>query len=232
MKTIGMIGGMSWESTAEYYRLINQEAKRRQGGHHNAPSILVTVDFAEVQRLQHAGEWGQLGGLLAQAARQLERGGADFVVLCTNTMHKLAESITQAVNIPLLHIVDVTAAAVKRAGQQRVGLLGTRFTMEEPFYVQRMRSAFGIDVLVPAEASRQVVHDVIYQELCHGEIREESRARYQEIIQELARAGAEAVILGCTEIELLIAQKDSTIPVYPSTALHAHAAVDRALGGL
>ncbi len=229
MKTIGLIGGMSWESSAEYYRLINQETKRRLGGHHNAPSILVTVDFAEVERLQHCGQWQELGSMLATAARQLEVGGADVVVLCTNTMHKLADSITSAVRIPMLHIADAIAQAVERSGQRRVGLLGTRFTMEQSFYTDRMRERFGIETIVPPAADRQVVHDVIYNELCHGVIREESRDGFREIIASLAREGAEAVILGCTEIGLLISPADSCLPVHDSTLIHGNAAVEFAL---
>ena len=230
MKTIGLIGCMSWESSALYYRLINEETMRRLGGHHNAPSLMVTVDFADVERLQHQGEWKQLGAVLAAAAQSLERGGADFIVLCTNTMHKLADSITDAVQIPLLHIVDATAAAINKSHQKRVGLLATKFTMEEAFYAERMRDKFGIEVVVPSPPSRQLVHDVIYQELCHGVIREESRKKYQDIIRELDGAGAESVILGCTEIELLISRRDSQLPAYPSTTIHAHAAVDFAVG--
>lgn len=231
MKTIGLIGGMSWESSALYYRLINEETKRRLGGHHNAPSLMATVDFADVERLQHEGDWGQLATLLAESAQNLERGAADFIVLCTNTMHKLADSITQAVRIPLLHIVDVTAAAIKSSRQKQVGLLATKFTMEQDFYADRIRNQFGIEVVVPSPVSRQVVHDVIYQELCHRVVRRESRERYQEIIRELARAGAESIVLGCTEIELLISETDSELPLYPSTTIHARAAVDFALRG-
>jgi aspartate racemase len=230
MKTIGLIGGMSWESSAEYYRLINQETKRRLGGHHNAPSVLVTVDFAGVERLQHCGAWDQLGDLLAAAAQQLERGGADVVVLCTNTMHKLCDSITSAVQLPLLHIADAVAEAIRRSGQHRVGLLGTKFTMEEPFYADRMRERFGIATIVPSPADRQVVHDTIYNELCHGIVRESSRAAYQQIMARLAAEGAESVILGCTEIGLLISQEDSSLPVHDSTRIHAAAAVEFALG--
>ncbi len=231
MKTIGLIGGMSWESSALYYRLINEETRRRLGGHHNAPSLMATVDFAEVERLQHEGDWERLATLLRGSAQSLERGGADFIVLCTNTMHKLADSITQVVRIPLLHIVDVTAAAIKLAGQKRVGLLGTKFTMEQDFYADRIRSQFGIEVVVPSPASRELVHDVIYRELCHGVIRQESREHYQKIIRELAKAGAGSIILGCTEIELLISKTDSELPLYASTTIHAHAAVDFALRG-
>ena len=229
MKTIGLIGGMSWESSAEYYRLINQETKRRLGGHHNAASLMVTVDFAEIERLQHSGHWERLGGMLACAAQQLERGGADFVVLCTNTMHKIADCITGAIRLPFLHIADATAQAISEAGQRRVGLLGTKFTMEQPFYADRMRQRFGIETVVPAPAERQQIHDIIYDELCHGVIRPESRAGFQRIIDGLAGEGAEAVILGCTEIGLLISAADSSLPVYDSTAIHARAAVDYAL---
>jgi len=229
MKTIGLIGGMSWESSAEYYRLINQETKRRLGGQHNAPSILVTVDFAEVERLQHAGQWDRLGDMLAGAARQLELGGADFVVLCTNTMHKLAGRITSAVQIPLLHIADAVAQAIQLSGQRRAGLLGTRFTMEQAFYSDRLRQNFGIETIVPQAADRQMVHDAIYNELCHGVILQESRARFQAVIARLAEEGAESVILGCTEIGLLISQADSNLPVHDSTKVHAAAAVEFAL---
>jgi aspartate racemase len=229
MKTIGLIGGMSWQSSAQYYRLINEETTRRLGGHHNARSVMVTVNFPEVEQLQHSSEWDQLGEILAVAARSVERGGADVVVLCTNTMHKLADSITGAVSIPLLHIADATAAAILNAGHKRVGLLGTKFTMEEPFYASRIQDNFGIEVIVPPDDSRQLIHDVIYDELCRGIIRPESRERYQKIIGELAASGAESVILGCTEIGLLISGEDSPLPVHDSTTLHAMAAVEFAL---
>ena len=229
MKNIGLLGGMSWESSAEYYRLINQETKRRLGGQHNAPSILVTVDFAEVERLQHAGQWEQLGGMLADRARQLERCGADFVVLCTNTMHKLAGCITSAVQIPLLHIADAVGQAIQVSGQRRAGLLGTRFTMEQTFYADRLWQHYAIEAIVPPDPDRQVIHDLIYSELCHGVIREESRAQFKNIIRGLAEKGAESVILGCTEIGLLISQVDSILPVHDSTRIHALAAVEFAL---
>jgi aspartate racemase len=231
MKTIGLIGGMSWESSALYYRLINEETGRRLGAHHNAPSLMITVDFAEVQRLQHEGNWDQLAKLMANAARSLELGGAEFIVLCTNTMHKLAESITRVVRIPFLHIVDATAAEIKRSRHKRVGLLATRFTMEQDFYAERMRNQFGIETIIPSSASRQMVHDVIYQELCQGVIRQESRERYQQVIMELAGMGAESIILGCTEIELLISAVHSKLPLHPSTTIHARAAVEFALHG-
>jgi len=229
MQTIGLIGGMSWESSAQYYRLINEETKRRLGGHHSARSVMVSVDFAEVEHLQSAGDWEQLGEIMACAARRVESGGADFIVLCTNTMHKVADSITAAVRIPLLHIADVTAAAIQQAGRKRVGLLGTRFTMEDTFYRDRLRDRFGIDVLVPPRDSRQLVHDVIYGELCHGVVRPESREKYRHIIADLAARGAESVILGCTEIGLLISPEDSALTVYDTTDLHARAAVELAL---
>jgi aspartate racemase len=231
MKTVGLIGGMSWESSAEYYRLINQETKRHLGGQHNARSLLLTVDFAEVERLQHDGAWDELGLMLANAARQLELGGADFVVLCTNTMHKLATSITGAVRIPLLHIADAVGQAILRSGQRRVGLLGTRFTMEETFYSDRLREQFGIETVVPSAPDRAIIHDVIYNELCHGVIREDSRASLQAIIVRLMEdAGAEAVILGCTELGLLISDVDSRVPIHDSTKIHSAAAVEFALG--
>ena len=220
---------MSWESSAEYYRLINQETKRRLGGQHNARSLLLTVDFAEVEQLQHAGQWDQLGVMLADASRQLERGGAELLVLCTNTMHKLADSVTTAVAIPFLHIADAVAEAIHVSGQRRVGLLGTRFTMEQTFYSERLQQKFGIETVVPRAADRTVIHRVIYDELCQGAIREESRAAFQKIIAQLAEDGAEAVILGCTEIGLLISQADSPLPVHDSTRLHAFAAVEFAL---
>jgi aspartate racemase len=230
VKTIGLIGGMSWESSAEYYRLINQETKRRLGGHHNARTLMLTVDFAEVEHLQHTGDWDALGGMLADAACRLERGGADCVVLCTNTMHKLADRITAVVRIPMLHIADAVAVAIRESGRHRVALLGTKFTMEERFYADRMRQKFGIETIVPGASGRQVIHDVIYNELCHGVTRAESRAVFQAIIESLARDGAEAVILGCTEIPLLISQADSKLPVFDTTAIHAATAVEFALG--
>ena len=229
MKIIGMIGGMSWESTVVYYRLINQETKRRLGGHHNARSVMTTVDFADIERLQHAGDWDALGKLMAEAARQLERAGADCVVLCTNTMHKVAGCIESAVEIPLLHIADAAAGAVASAGQKRVGLLGTKFTMEQTFLRERLERR-GIDVLIPDAPAREVIHRVIYEELVHGVIRPESRSEFQEILEELAARGAEAVILGCTEIGLLIQENHSPVPLHDTTVVHALAAVEWACG--
>ncbi len=228
MKTIGLIGGMSWESSAAYYRLINQESKRRLGGHHNARSLLRTVDFADVELLQHSDAWPQLGALLIDAARSLERGGADFFLICANTPHRLAPEICAAVNIPLLHIADATGQALQRAGHIRAALLGTRFTMEGAFYSDRLR-AFGIETVVPPPAARETIHDAIYNELCHGTMRPESRMAYREIIAALATGGAEAVIFGCTEIGLFLTQDDSPIPVFDTTTIHAAAAVDLAL---
>lgn len=230
MKTIGLIGGMSWESSAEYYRLINQDMKTRLGGHNNARSLMATVCFEEIKALQHAEQWDELGRLIQQAARQVEAGGADFVLLCTNTMHRVAPAIESVLNVPFIHIVDPTAHALRQAGIRRVGLLGTRFTMEQDFYRGRMRELHGIDVLVPEQADRERVHDVIYEELCHGIVRDESRAEYQRIVAALAAQGAEGVILGCTEITLLLRQDDVALPVFDTTALHAQAAVTLALG--
>ena len=225
MKTIGLIGGMSWESSAEYYRLINQGMKVRLGGHRNARSVMVTVCFDEIKALQHSGQWDELGNRMQQAARQVEAGGADFVVLCTNTMHKVAPAIEAVLNVPFLHIVDPTAHALREAGIERVGLLGTRFTMEQDFYRARMEQHHGIEVVIPDEDDRVLVHDIIYDELCHGIVREESRAIYQRIIGALKAAGAQGVILGCTEISLLIKPEDSVLPTFDTTELHALEAV-------
>ena len=203
MKTIGLIGGMSWESSLEYYRLINQGVKAHLGALHSAQSLMYSVDFEAVEALQHAGEWDRLGEVMADAAQRLERGGADFVVICTNTMHKLVPQVQAAVDIPLLHIADATGAAVKAAGIKKIGLLGTRFTMEQDFYKGRLADRFGLEVLTPDQTGRQTVHDVIYGELCQGQILDNSREKYKAIIQDLAEAGAEGVILGCTANGLL-----------------------------
>ncbi|CAI8953169.1 MULTISPECIES: aspartate/glutamate racemase family protein [Burkholderia] len=230
MKTIGLIGGMSWESSAEYYRMINRHSKALHGGHHNAKSVLVTVDFAEIEALQRAQDWVALGERMTDAARQLEAAGADLVVLTTNTMHRVHDAIEAAVALPFLHIADPTGAALRAAGVECVALLGTRYTMELPFYAERLRDKFGLDVLVPDEAARGDVHRIIYDELCHGVIDAASRATYVAIIDELAQRGAQAVILGCTEITLLIGADDSPLPVFDTTALHAKAAVEWAAG--
>ncbi|WP_306334377.1 aspartate/glutamate racemase family protein [Streptomyces sp. KL118A] len=228
MKTIGLIGGMSWESSAEYYRLLNEGVRERLGGLHSARCVLYSVDFAEIEQLQVNGEWERAGGVLAAAARGVEAAGADLVLICTNTMHKVADQVEAALSVPLLHLADATAEAVRAAGVTRVGLLGTAFTMEQDFYRERL-AGHGLDVLVPDDGGRDVVHRVIYEELCLGVVREESRAAYQEVIRGLVGRGAEGVILGCTEIELLIGQAHSPVPVFPTTRLHAEAAVDAAL---
>jgi aspartate racemase len=229
MKTIGLIGGMSWESSAQYYRIINQEVRERLGGVHSARSLMYSVDFGEVERLQHAGAWAALAGEMAEAARRLERGGADFFLLCTNTMHRMAHEVSGSVSIPLLHIADPTAAAIKAGGHARVGLLGTAFTMEQDFYKGRLATRHGLDILVPDEPDRAVVHDVIYRELVAGQVLPGSRAAYRDIIARLVERGAEAVILGCTEIMLLVQPDDSAVPLFDTTTLHAQAAVGLAL---
>ena len=227
---IGLIGGMSWESSAEYYRLINQGVRARLGGVHSARCLMWSFDFAEVEALQHAGRWDAAGELLADAARRLERGGADFLLICTNTMHRMADQVQAAVGIPLLHIADPTAERIKAHGITRVGLLGTAFTMEQDFYKGRLRDRFGLDVLVPGDGDRATVHRVIYEELVQGRVEPESRDAYRAVIAGLAARGAEAVILGCTEIMLLVRPEDSAVPLFDTTALHAAAAVERALG--
>lgn len=229
MRTIGLIGGMSWESSAEYYRLINTAVKERLGGLHSARSLMLTVDFAAIEAMQVAGRWDEAGDALAEAARSLERGGADCVVLCTNTMHKVADAITAAVGIPLIHIADATAEAIRASGIGRVGLLGTRFTMEESFYKGRLSERHGLAVLVPEAEDRAVVNRVIYEELCLGVVRPESRAHYRAAMARLVERGAEGIILGCTEITLLVDASDSAVPLFDTTRLHALAAVAFAL---
>ncbi len=229
MLTIGMLGGMSWESSAEYYRLANEMVRERLGGLHSARCLLYSVDFAAVEAIQVEGRWDDAAELLADAARSLEAGGADLLLLCTNTMHKVADRVEEAVSIPFLHLVDATAAAVRHAGLESVGLLGTAFTMEQAFYRDRL-AAHGLTVLVPGEEDRAVVHRVIYDELCVGVVKPTSREAYRQVIGWLVEAGADGIILGCTEIELLIGQDDSPVPVFPTTRLHVEAAVDRALG--
>ncbi len=230
MKTIGLLGGMSWESSQDYYRIINETVRARLGGLHSAQSLMYSFDFAQVEALQHAGQWDEATDLLIAAARQLERGGADFVVLCTNTMHKMADAVQAAITIPLLHIADPTAAQIQAAGLTRVGLLGTAFTMEEPFYRGRLEERYGLTVLVPDAHDRRLVHRIIYDELCLGITTIASRKQYVRVIRSLAEQGAEGVILGCTEIGLLIRPADSPLPVFDTTRLHAVAAVDYALG--
>lgn len=229
MKTIGLIGGMSWESTLPYYRLVNEAVKSQLGGLHSARLVLYSVDFHEIEQLQRSGDWARAGAMLGEAAAALERAGADFLVLCTNTMHKVADAIEQATSIPLLHIADPTAEAILSTGLHRVGLLGTRFTMEQPFYRERLESRHGIQVLVPDDADRAEVHRVIYEELCLGSVREESRQVYRQVIERLVERGAEAVILGCTEIGLLVGTADASVPLFDTTLLHARAAALEAL---
>lgn len=231
MKTIGLIGGMSWESTALYYRLINQRVAERLGGLHSARILMHSVDFHEIERLQASGDWDRAGDQLAGIASGLEAAGADFLVLCTNTMHAVADRIRAATRIPFLHIADATAAPIKAAGMTTVGLLGTRFTMEQDFYRQQLADTHGIRLLVPPDPDREVVHRVIFEELCRGVLLSESRAEYVRIIGDLADNGAEAVILGCTEIGLLIEPKDVDYQLFDTAALHADAAAERALSG-
>ncbi len=229
MKTIGMIGGMSWESTLEYYRIVNQEVKARLGGLHSAKCLLYSVDFEEIEALQRQDEWPEAAEVLSRAAQGLEKGGADFILICTNTMHKVAEEVEQSVSIPLLNIADATAEKIIAAGMQKIALLGTRFTMEEDFYKGRLVNAFGLEVLVPNNAEMDVIHRVIYQELCLGKIDNNSRQKYLDVIDRLVGEGAEGVILGCTEIGLLVRQEDTAIPLFDTTEIHARAAVEFAL---
>ena len=228
MKTIGLIGGMSWESTASYYRLINQAVKARLGGLHSASLVLHSVDFAAIEQLQRAGDWDTAGARLAQAARGLQLAGAGALLICANTMHKVAPAIESAVQIPLLHVVDATAAAVRQAGVRRVGLLGTRFTMEQPFYVERLQQQ-GLEVLLPDPDDRAMVHRVIYEELCQGRVLADSRDDYRRVMGALVAQGAEGIILGCTELALLVDAGDTAVPLFDTTELHAQAAVDWAL---
>lgn len=228
MKTIGMIGGMSWESSSVYYRLINEEVRQRLGGHHSAKSVMVSVDFAEIEEMQRAGDWESAGEAMAEAARNVEAGGAEFLLICTNTMHKNAPEVEAAVDIPLLHIASATATAVKAHGISSVGLLGTRFTMEEDFCIDQLRQE-GLEVLVPGEDDRSEVDRIIFEELVFGDIRLPSRAAYIEIMSGLVEDGAGGVILGCTEIGLLVNSGDCEVPVFDTTQVHALAAVDAAL---
>ncbi|WP_309070798.1 aspartate/glutamate racemase family protein [Arthrobacter sp.] len=230
MLRIGMLGGMSWESTAEYYRLVNEMVRDRLGGLHSADCLVRSVDFAPIEEKQVSGRWEEAGAALAAAAVELERGGAELLVLCTNTMHKVAPAIEQAISIPFINLLDATASAVKKTGTTTVGLLGTAFTMEQDFYRDGL-SAHGLQVLVPDQEDRALIHRVIYDELCVGTVSDDSRKEYQRIIADLASRGAEGVILGCTEIELLISQEDANVPLFPTTAIHAEAAVDAALSG-
>ena len=225
MKTLGLIGGMSWESTVPYYQQINQTVKAQLGGLHSARLILYSVDFAQVEHLQATSQWAAAGEMLADVAKKLERAGADALVLCTNTMHKVADAITAAVHIPLLHIADPTALAIRQTGLKTVGLLGTRFTMEQDFYRSRLEHTHGLTVLTPPQADRNLVHQIIYEELCLGQVRDTSRQTYLRVITDLKAQGAQAIVLGCTEISLLVQAQDGDLPLFDTTALHAkHAA--------
>ena len=224
MKTLGLIGGMSWESTVPYYRTINQTVKEQLGGLHSARLLLYSVDFAQIEKLQHAGDWDAAGAVLADAARSLKAGGAQLLVICTNTMHKVADAVETASGLPLLHIADPTGEAIRAHGFARIGLLGTRFTMEQDFYRQRLAERHGLEVLVPEADERDIVHRVIYDELCQGEIREESRAQYRGVMASLVARGAQGIILGCTEIGLLVGECDASVPLFDTAELHARAA--------
>ena len=230
MKNIGLIGGMSWESSIEYYRIINQAAREALGGVHSARSVMVSVDFGKIEKLQVEGDWETATRIMVQCALDLQGAGADFVLICTNTMHLMADEVQRALDIPLLHIADATARAVKNAGLKTVGLLGTRFTMEKDFYRGRLEKEHGLRVLVPDDTGRDLVHQVIYDELVQGKIREESREGYRKVIRELQEEGAEGIILGCTEIGLLVKPEDVPLPVFDTMEIHALAAVDAALG--
>jgi amino-acid racemase len=230
VKRIGLLGGMSWESSAEYYRFINEETRDRLGGLHSADCLLRSVDFTEIEQLQRTGQWDRAGALLGAEALSLERAGAELLVLCTNTMHKVATAIAEAITIPFVHIADTTADAVRAEGLDTVGLLATGYTMEQDFYTGRLRDAHDLNVLIPEEADRAIVHAVIYDELCVGVVRDTSREQYRRIIRKLADRGAQGILLGCTEIDLLIGPQDAPVPVFDTTRLHARRAVDIALG--
>jgi len=229
MRTIGMIGGMSWESTLVYYRIVNEAVRERLGGLHSAKSILYSVDFSEIEAFQHAGRWDAAQSILIQAAQALVRAGADLVIICTNTMHKVADGVAASMTVPLLHIADPTAEAVLAAGMNTVALLGTRFTMEEEFYRKRLEDRYGLRVLIPDAVQRRMVHDVIYSELCLGRIRESSRQAYVRIIEDMVERGAQGVILGCTEIGLLVGADGCPVPVFDTARIHAEAAVSAVL---
>jgi len=229
MKVIGLIGGMSWNSTLEYYRIINESFARRLGGLHSARMVLYNLDFAELQKAQHEGRWDDTAGILVEAGNAVKRAGADFLVICTNTMHKVADDVEEKVGLPLLHIVDVTGDAIKELGLHRIGLLGTRFVMKEPFYQERFRDRFAIELLVPREDDIDTIHQIIYNELCEGKIEASSRRVCTNIINKLVNKGAEGIVLGCTELPLLIQPGDIHAPIFDTTRLHAEAAVNLAL---
>ena len=230
MKTIGMIGGMSWESSAEYYRIMNEAVKEKLGGHHSCKCLMYSVDFDEIERLQHKGEWSKLTEIMVNAAQSVEKGGAEMLIICTNTMHLMFPDILQKINIPVLHIVDAVAEKIKAKGLKKVGLLGTRFTMEKDFYSKRLKEKHNIEVVIPNDKDMDLVHTIIFKELVLGKIKDKSREVYKNIVRKLAKEGAEGIILGCTEIPLLIKQKDANVPVFDTTQIHAEAAVKMALG--
>lgn len=229
MKTIGLLGGMSWESTADYYRMINEGVKKSLGGLHSAKIVMHSVDFAQIEKLQHQGDWAGLGEILSEAALSVQAAGADFLLICTNTMHKLAPEIEKSIDIPLIHIADATAEKLVHDGIKSVGLLGTKFTMDQDFYKGRLIGNYGINVVIPSNADRDIVHNVIYQELCLGKVNDTSKQEYIRIINDLSNNGADAVILGCTEIGILVKQKDTDVKLYDTTAVHANKAVELAL---
>jgi aspartate racemase len=229
MKTIGMIGGMSWESSSEYYRIVNETVKAKLGGLHSAKCVMYSVDFSEIEALQHQGNWDKATQLMIEAARHVEAGGADFVVICTNTMHKMADDVQKNIGIPLLHIADATAEVIKAHGLHKIGLLGTKFTMEEDFYRGRLVEKHGLGVIIPQADDRAIIHRVIYEELVLGHINPASRVEYQRIIKTLIEAGAQGIILGCTEIGLLVKDEDSRAPLFDTTRIHALKAVEYAL---
>ncbi|MCK4264440.1 MAG: aspartate/glutamate racemase family protein [Candidatus Aminicenantes bacterium] len=229
MKTIGLIGGMSWESSLEYYRIINETVKEKLGGFHSAKCLMYSVDFEEVEKLQRHGKWDEATALMIDAAQRVKKGGADFVVICTNTMHKMAEEVQSSINIPLLHIADVTAERIKAQGLKKVGLLGTKFTMEEDFYKGRLIKKHGLEVMIPDDEEREAINNILYNELCMGEIKKISKDKFKKIIDNLVLKGAEGIILGCTEIPLLIDKEDYEIPLFDTTRIHAEAAVEYAL---
>jgi len=229
MKTIGLIGGMSWESSLEYYRIINETVKEKLGGFHSAKCLMYSVDFEEVEKLQRHGKWDEATALMIDAAQRVKKGGADFVVICTNTMHKMAEEVQSSINIPLLHLADVTAERIKAQGLKKVGLLGTKFTMEEDFYKGRLIKKHGLEVMIPDDEEREVINNILYNELCMGEIKKISKDKFKKIIDNLVLKGAEGIILGCTEIPLLIDKEDYEIPLFDTTRIHAEEAVKYAL---
>jgi len=229
MKKIGLIGGMSWESSLEYYKIINETVKQKLGGLHSAECIMYSVDFDEIEKLQHQGKWEELTNIMIKSAQTLEKAGANLIIICTNTMHKMAEEIENNIKIPLLHIVDATAEKIKEKGFKKVGLLGTIYTMEEDFYKNRLIEKHGFEVIIPKSDERKIVNDILFNELCLGEIKETSKEKYKKIIKNLSEKGAEGIILGCTEIPMLINQKDVEIPVFDTTKIHAEFAVDHAI---